>query len=422
MKRGYLGMSPVIIEQDGLSPNTIMEALKKFTDNINVSKVLLIPPDSTRPHSGAGLITTMFYSLFSANEIQVDILPALGTHEPMTSEQISRFFRGIPTERFITHKWRDGVTAVGTIPSSFVRDISKGYMNKPIPVEVSNTLIDKSYDLILSIGQVVPHEVAGMANYSKNIFVGCGGIGFINSSHMLGAYYGIEQTLGCIDTPVRKMFDYAEKNFLRELPLEYVLTVTESTRDKTDIIGLYLGGGRTSFERAAKLSQKRNIVHLPSPIPTCVVWLNEATFSSTWLGNKAIYRTRKAIADGGNLIILAPGVRSFGEDNENDRVIRKYGYIGRKRILSLCKSEKDLMSNLSAAAHLIHGSSDGRFSIIYAAPLLGNEAIESVGYHYMDFAEAVRQYDPSVLGLGSNIINGENIYFIPNPATGLWVC
>ena len=380
----------------------IHQQLQKTIQNKNLNKVLLIPPDATRPHSGGGLITNMYYEMLTTQGIEVNILPALGSHAPMTRAEQLSFFGDIPEECFLTHNWRDGVVILGKVPAAYVKEISEGLMNEDVSVEVSTHLCDSSYDLIISIGQVVPHEVAGMANYTKNIVVGCGGNQFISASHMLGAFYGIERILGKIDTPVRKLFDYAEEHFLKKLPIEYVLTVV----DNDEIIGLYTGRKRTIFEQAAALSQKHNIIYVDKPIQNCVVHLNEKDFHSTWLGNKAIYRTRMAIADGGHLLVLAPGVKTFGEDAENDRLIRKYGYVGRQQVLELCKKERELKNNLSAAAHLIHGSTDGRFTVTYAAPLLGREAIESVGYQYMDWQEAIKQT--------------KNAFYIENPALGLW--
>jgi len=168
------------------------------------------------------------------------------------------------------------------------------------------------------------------------------------------------------------------------------------------------------------LSQKHNLNYLSRPMKTCVVWLDEREFHSTWLGNKAVYRTRMAMADGGRLIILAPGVRIFGVDAQNDRIVRKYGYAGRGRIVELVKTEQDLQENLGAAAHLIHGSSDGRFSVIYAAKHLTREEIEGVAFGYLPFDEAMEKYNPSQLQPGWNVIDGEEVYFIENPALGLW--
>jgi len=400
------------MEGKTLDTENLRQALHQHVNGKDIQKVLLIPPDITRSHSGAGIITALYYEIFTHAGIETNILPALGSHAPMTREEQIAFFGDIPAERFLIHRWRDEVTTLGEIPADFVHEASVGLMNTAIPVQVSNHLLDPSYDLIISIGQVVPHEVVGMANYTKNIVVGCGGNHFISASHMVGAFYGIERILGNVDTPVRRLFDYAEENILTQLPLEYVLTVT----DLGNIIGLYIGTGRALFERAAALSSERNINYVERPINHCVVYLDEKEFHSTWLGNKAVYRTRMAIADGGHLLVLAPGVKTFGEDAENDRLIRKYGYTGREHILELCKNEVELQNNLSAAAHLIHGSADGRFSITYAAPLLGKEAVEGVGYQYMDWEDAITQYNPETLQPG---FNGDT-YFIPNPALGLW--
>ena len=354
--------------------------------------------------------------------VHIDILPALGTHAPMTcDEQIAFFGDKIPADRFLVHDWRDGVTKIGEVDRAFVREVSDGLMDEAMDVEISNYLLDPTYDLILSIGQVVPHEVAGMANYTKNIVVGCGGSRFINQSHILGAFYGMERVIGRDHSPVRKVFDYTEERFVSKLPLEYVLTVTVSKGEKTDIIGLYIGKERDVFTRAVALSQKHNLIYLDSLLKTCVVWLDEREFHSTWLGNKAIYRTRMAMADGGRLIIIAPGVKTFGEDPENDRLIRKYGYAGTKRIMELCKTEPELQNNRSAPAHLIHGSSDGRFSVTYATGKLRRDEVEGVAFGYMPLDEAMKKYDPINLRQGYNTLNdGEEIYFIENPALGLW--
>jgi len=406
---------------DGLDVELIKRHLCESIQGRDLKKVLLVPPDITRRNSGAGLIASLYYQLLG--DVHVDILPALGTHEPMTrDEQVSFFGDDIPAERFLIHDWRNHITKIGEIPGRFVNDVSDGLIEQSMDVELSNYLLDNSYDLILSIGQVVPHEVAGMANYTKNIVVGCGGSSFINQSHMLGAVYGMERIMGKSDTPVRKVFDYAQENFIRKLPIEYVLTVTVSEGEKTDILGLYISKDRECFELAAKLSQKHNLIFMGSPIDTCVVWLDEHEFHSTWLGNKAIYRTRMAMADGGRLIVLAPGVVKFGEDEEIDRLIRKFGYKGREYILNLSKTEPDIQNNLSAAAHLIHGSTDGRFSVTYATDKLSKEEVEGVGFEYLSLSEALKTYNPENLSSGYNTTaDGERIFYIENPALGLWI-
>ncbi|MCL2079341.1 MAG: lactate racemase domain-containing protein [Oscillospiraceae bacterium] len=408
-------------EKQGISVCQIKESLCAYLSSKRLNKVLLVPPDITRKNSGAGIITELLYDIL--DDVHIDILPALGTHMPMTRDEQTAFFGGkIPPERFLVHDWRNGVSKIGEIPAKLVREVSEGLINEKMELEISNYLLDPSYDLILSIGQVVPHEVVGMANYTKNIVVGCGGSGIISASHMLGAFYGLERIMGKDHSPVRKVFDYAQEQYISKLSVEYILTVTRTSGGQTDIIGLYMDKKRDGFDRAVALSQKHNLNYVDKPINTCAVWLDEKEYRSTWLGNKAIYRTRMAIADGGHLMILAPGVMCFGEDCEIDRLIRKYGYIGREKILALCKTKAELRGNLSAAAHLIHGSSDGRFEITYATKNLTRDEVESVGFRYMPLDEAIALYDPLRLKPGYNTLaSGDEVYFIENPALGLWV-
>jgi len=418
-----MGIAVKSADDRGLDGREVRSALVKALEKRkgSLSKVLLLPPDFTRAHSGAGEITAVLYDMLK-DTCQVDIMPALGTHMPMSDEERIAFFgEEIPKERFFVHNWRDDVVKIGEIPADFIREISEGLMAEPIDVEVNRRLIEGGYDLIISIGQVVPHEVVGMANYSKNVFVGCGGQKMINQTHMLGAIYGMERIMGRDHSPVRKVFDYAEEHFVRDLPLMYILTVTTHQDDRVLIHGLFIGRERRLFEEAVALSQEKNMQFLDEPLDKVVVFLDPQEFKSTWLGNKAIYRTRMAIADGGELIVLAPGVRQFGEDRDNDRLIRKYGYVGRERVLKLFREQVDLQQNQSVAAHLIHGSSDGRFTITYAPGHLNREEVEGVNFKYMDLEQAYSMYDPKKLKDGFNVLdNGERIFYISNPALGLW--
>jgi nickel-dependent lactate racemase len=410
---------------DGIDRDTLKKTLHEaIADDISsLKKVLLIPPDMTRMHSGAGMITAMFYEILK-DSCHVDIMPALGTHDPMTDAEIDAFFgEDIPKDRFIVHNWRTDVVEIGEIPGDYVAEVSEGLINTPILVELNKRLVDGTYDRIISIGQVVPHEVAGMANYSKNLLVGCGGPDIINQTHMLGAIYGMERVMGKDHSPVRKVFDFAEKNFLAHIPLTYVLTVTTENEGKVSIHGLFIGRNRDLFEQAVVLSQQKNLTYVKEPIKKIVVYLDESEFKSTWLGNKSIYRTRMAIADDGDLIILAPGIAKFGEDKENDRCIRKYGYVGREKILKLSQDNQDLQKNKSVAAHLIHGSSEGRFNITYAVKKMTQREVENAGFAYMDYEKAIVKYDPKILKNGFNLLeDGETIFYISNPALGLWVC
>ncbi len=399
----------------------VFEALEKIGEK---QKVLAIPPDYTRLPSRAGEITEFTWEYFG--DKLTDILPALGTHTPMTDEQISHMFGETPRSLFRDHDWRNDVITLGTVPAEFVKEVSEGAVDYSWPAQVNKLLVEGNFDLILSIGQVVPHEVVGMANYNKNVFVGTGGAEGINKSHYIGAAYGMEKMMGHADTPVRKIFNYASENFSNHLPIVYIQTVVGlNKKGELQTYGMFIGDDYSVFDKAAKLSLQVNFEMLDKPIKKAVVWLDPTEFKSTWLGNKSVYRTRMALADGGELIVLAPALKEFGEDKEIDKLIRKYGYFGTPHTLKLVKENEDLRNNLSAAAHLIHGSSEGRFSITYCpgkgAKNLTQQEIESVGFNYADYDEITAKYNPKTLKEGENIMaDGEEVFYISNPALGLW--
>jgi len=409
------------------SENTVIgskeleEAVFTALEKLGVrEKVLVVPPDCTRFHSRAGEITSAIYKYYRHS--LKDILPALGTHSPMTEYQIEEMFRGVPHSLFRIHDWRNDVVTAGTVPGEYVYEISEGALNYSWPAQLNRLVLNGGHDLVLSVGQVVPHEVVGMANYNKNLFVGTGGPEGINKSHFLGAVYGMERIMGKADNPVRSLLNYASSHFITHLPVIYILTVIgRDDKGRLVIRGLFIGDDEESFSLAAELSLKVNFNILEKPLDKVVVYLDPSEYKSTWLGNKSIYRTRMAMADKGELIILAPGLKEFGEDREIDRLIRLYGYKGTPFVLQSLKDNPELNENLSAAAHLIHGSSEDRFSITYCPGHISREEIASVNYNFHDLKKMLMKYDPKKLNDGFNIsVEGEEIFFISNPALGLW--
>ncbi len=411
-------------EKDGVSPAQLDSMLNQLVAQWpDAKKVLIIPPDYTRCYSYAGVITRELYRKLSPRA-SVHVMPALGTHMPMDRRELSLFFGdGVPEEAILIHHWQTDTVRLGEVPAEVCAEISGGKFPEAIEVEVNHLLVDGGYDLILSVGQVVPHEVVGMANYSKNIFVGTGGRGMINKSHMLSAICGMEQALGVTDSPARKLYDYAQEHFIDgKIPLVYLQTVTTRADDTVKLHGLFIGMSRKPFELAAALSQKLNICHVERRAKKVVTYLDPDELKTTWVGNKGVYRTRMIVEDGGDLILLAPGVRSFGENEEIDGMIRKYGYTGTDHILELYR-QGVFEGRLMAAAHLIHGSSEGRFYITYATKPenLSRADVEGVGYQWADYNEMVQRYDPGKLKEGWNILpDGEEIYFVGTPALGLW--
>ncbi len=397
--------------------NTLLaQSLSKLGDR---QRVLAVPPDQTRAHSKAGELTQMAWKYYG-DRLKA-VLPALGTHTAMPEAQLKSMFGEIPLDRFRVHNWRTDIETVGEVPAEFIHKQSEGKLNFAWPAQVNRLIAQGGFDLILSIGQVVPHEVIGMANYNKNILVGTGGREGINRSHYLGAVYGMERIMGRADNPVRAVLNYASDRFLAHLPIVYVLTVVGRRTDgELAVRGLYIGDDVECFRRAAQLSLKVNFELVEKPIQKAVVYLDPHEFHSTWLGNKAVYRTRMAMADGGELIVLAPAVREFGEDKTIDSLIRKYGYRGTPATLAAVEGNADLAHELSAAAHLIHGSSEGRFRITWCPGHLSKKEVESVGFAYADLATMLQRFDPEKLSHGYNTVDGEAIFFIANPGLGLW--
>ena len=404
---------------DNLSKDDLNTGLCAALDKLGSrKKVLAIPPDITRFYSQAGDLTQMAYKYFGS--AMTDVLPALGTHFAMTPAEIQRMFGNMPLELFKEHNWRDDLVTLGTVPAEFIKQISEEKLDFDWPAQVNTLLVKGGFDLILSIGQVVPHEVIGMANYNKNIFVGTGGSEGINKSHFLGAVYGMERIMGRANTPVRQVLNYASDNFARDLPIVYVQTVVESTDNGPVMRGLFIGDDIECFNKAADLSLEVNFHMLDKPLKKVVVYLDPHEFKSTWLGNKSIYRTRMAMADQGELIVLAPGLKEFGEDPEIDKLISKYGYVGTDKVLQLVNENDDLKNNLGAAAHLIHGSTEGRFTVTYCPGHISREKIESVNFLYDDLPTMLKCYNPDVLHDGINTVNNEEIFYISNPSMGLW--
>ena len=409
------------------------EALSKALGGLKSSApVLILPPDITRFHSRAGFLTDI-----AARELGSrlgSVMPALGTHMPMTEDELRRMFPQTPEGLFRIHDWRNDIVTLGRIEGSWVEKITEGKVRYDWPVQVNKLLLDGGFSMLLSLGQVVPHEVTGMANHTKNIFVGTGGKEAIDKSHFAGASYGMEKMMGRTDTPVRAILDEGFKRFGDKLPpVLFALTVLSlRTNEEADkackprgslaMRGLYIGFGRECFEKAAALAREVNVDILDEPIKKAVVYLEPDEFRTTWLGNKAVYRTRMAMDDGGELLILAPGLERFGEDGGVDQLIRKYGYRPGSVILKMAEEERELAENLSAAAHLIHGSSEERFTVRYCpGPKVSRDEIESVGFEWGSLEEQSIRYDIEKLTLGWNTMgDNERIFYVPNPALGLW--
>ena len=404
---------------EALMDQTVLEARRRIC--ARPKRVLLLPPDITRMHSGAGKLTEMLYQRLT-HEADVHVIPTLGQHVPHTPEENRQMFGSIPNERIHAHDWRAGCVHVGEISAEFVKNSCNGVADWPIPITLNRMLMEEPWDLIINVGHVVPHEVLGFANYNKNYFIGVGGKDLICASHMMAACCGIENNLGNLVTPVRACFNKAEDDYLGHLPDLYVQVVmARNQQDQLVHTGLYVGDDLDTYLEAARQSREQNITVFDEPLEKVVCVMQGDEFFSTWVANKAIYRTRMALADGGELVIIAPGLKRFGEQPDVDALIRKYGYVPTPQVMEQYRHHADMQDLAHATAHLIHGTSEGRFKITYAPGHMTREEIESVSFSYADIGETIARYRPETLAQGWNeTADGERFFFIPTPSAGLW--
>ncbi|MDO5581024.1 MAG: lactate racemase domain-containing protein [Planctomycetia bacterium] len=417
---------PWFTEEGSLSREQVLELARRAAEEAMAricgkpKKVLLLPPDITRAHSGAGWITEEFYKIFSESA-DVHVIPTLGQHIPHTPEQNQWMFGSIPEEKIHPHDWRGGAKQIGEVPASFVKEISHGKADWAIPVSLNKMLLEGNWDLIINVGHIVPHEVLGFANHNKNYFIGLGGKPMICASHMMAACCGIENNLGNLITPLRQCYNTAQEEYLSDLPdFFFEVVMAYNAEGKLGHTGVYVGDDLETYLAGARASREQNITIVP-PLKKVIAVMQGDEFYSTWVANKAIYRTRMAMADGGELLIIAPGLKRFGEQADVDTLIRKYGYSGTENVMKLWKTEPILQDLTHGTAHLIHGSSEGRFKITYAPGHLTKEEMNGVNFGYADLQETLKRYDPAKMKNGFNTMpDGEEVYYISTPSAGLW--
>ncbi|MCK5267299.1 MAG: DUF2088 domain-containing protein [Spirochaetes bacterium] len=372
--------------------------------------VLLVPPDITRIKSGAGKLSKILYDKLSET-LDVHLMPALGQHIPHTKKENEKMYGEVPSDKIHIHDAFDGCVRLGDV---FDND------NYKVPISVNRELIEGQWDFIISIGQVVPHEIFGFSGYNKNLLIGLGGSDTIASSHILSAFYGIENIMGRIDNPIREIFNLAEEKYLKDIPVVHILLVMGKGDDGKPVYkGVYAGTGLETYNKAVKESRRQNIYFLDRPEKKIVCYMPDV--QSTWIANKAVYRSRMAVADYGKIIVIARDIKRFGDHENIDSIIRTHGYCGMDKIKSIYAKDQSLEKYAHAFAHLIHGSSEGRFDVVYACENDWSLEFEKVNYQWIDYKEAVEKYRPHGRTEGRYTTeDGEDFYFIPQPAMGLW--
>ncbi len=407
---------------DIISPGRISALLDAMLTELgNLDRVLILPPDYTRYLSFAGEITCMLYEKLKGSS-HIEVMPATGTHTPMTEAELQSMFPSIPPEIIRTHDWQNDIERLGTIPAKLTAELTDGLVEWPVHCEVNKLLVEGEWDQIISVGQLLPHELIGIANHNKNILVGAGGKDIIGKSHIIGALYGTEKMMGRVASPVRNVLNYMSQNFIGQFPISYIMTVRGPDQDGREVTrAIFAGDDEECYLQGARLCQQVNISLMDKPRKKVVAFLDPEKYKSLWVGNKAMLRTRMCIADGGELIILCAGLSSFGENSFSDTFIRKYGYRSTEELLRITRESGELEDYMLPLSQMIISDTENRFSITYAARDSFRADLESVHLQWASYEEMIQRYNPEHLHDGDNIMpDGEEIFYVSRPAQGLW--
>ena len=269
-------------------------------------RVLMLVPDGTRTMPMDQMFG-IFDELLRPHVPALDYLVALGTHPPMSDEQLSKLL-GRPVaegwagkSRVFNHRWEDPKTFVrlGTIPADEMKELTRGQLAQEVPVDLNRLVLD--YDHIVVCGPVFPHEVVGFSGGNKYFFPGIAGSDIINLTHWLGALITSYEVIGSGYTPVRAVIDRAASLIPRPTSCFALVVMHDG------VSGLYFGPPKLAWEAASSLSARKHIVYVDQPYKKVLAVMPEL-YDDIWTAAKGMYKTEPAIADGGEVIIYAPHI------------------------------------------------------------------------------------------------------------------
>ncbi|MEO6907893.1 MAG: lactate racemase domain-containing protein, partial [Abditibacteriaceae bacterium] len=324
-----------------LSDQSVCEIVKAALAPLDVAgkKVLLIVPDGTRT-APVGLMFRSIFDQIGQQTKALDVIIALGTHQPMSEDAINTRLEVSAQERkerygsvqYLNHDWSSPETLIniGTIPSEEIHELSGGLFSMDVDVQINKVVYD--YDLLIIVGPVFPHEVVGFSGGNKYLFPGIGGPDILNFFHWLGAVVTNPKIIGNKWTPVRKVVDRAG-SFVTIPKLAFCMVVA-----KHDLMGLYAGTPEAAWSKAADLSDKVNIIYKDKPFHT-VLSHCPPMYDDLWTGGKCMYKLEPVIADGGELIIYAPHIKEVSVSH--GKLIEQIGYHTRDYFLDQWDKFKD---------------------------------------------------------------------------------
>lgn len=272
-------------------------------------RVLVIIPDGTRT-APIPMMFKLLYEQIGKRVAQLDYLIALGTHQPMSDEAISRLVgvsafdraQKYPSVRVFNHAWDKpaALTTIGTISQSELDQLTGGLLAQDVPVRMNKLVFD--YDHIVICGPVFPHEVVGFSGGAKYLFPGIAGAEIIDFTHWLAALVTNRKTIGVKETAVRRVIHRAAEFVTK--PITCISMVMQGQA----FHGLYIGSYKEAWSAAADLSAQLNIVWVDKPFQR-VLSMPAPMYDELWTAGKAMYKTEPAIADGGEVIIYAPNLK-----------------------------------------------------------------------------------------------------------------
>jgi nickel-dependent lactate racemase len=328
------------------------------------ARVLAVIPDRTRDDNTDVLFPILSQELAGRRVAQFDALVAQGTHPPMSDAEkrakIGADRSTLPLiGELLDHHWDrpSELTTLGTLTAAEIARLTGGLMSADVPVQLNARLAPGTYDLILVLGAVVPHEVAGFAGGAKYFFPGVAGPELTHLTHWLGALATIERVIGRVETPTRHVIEAAADRVTT--PVIGFTSVSTRTDAGLRTHALFTGGLRETVRQAAAVSAQVHIRYTGRRYRR-VVALLDAHYDELWVGGKASYKLGGIIEDGGELVIYAPHLT--GISTTHGAMIEKYGYAPLERVREMVEGSDELRANLCVAAHLAHVSYAGRLA------------------------------------------------------------
>ncbi len=392
----------------GLDLSTLTEIVHQALDVIQPGeRVLAIIPDKTRDDNTHQLFPVASEFLNKRGVALFDALVAQGTHPPMSeSQKLSKIGGAGFSGQLFDHRWDqpEELITLGELSAETVSDLTDGLISQAVPVSLNKLLAPGIYDTVIVFGATVPHEVAGFAGGAKYFFPGVAGPELTHTTHWLGALAGIENIIGRVDTPTRRLIEAATDL----VPARIISLNTVVSRNDGELVtyALFAGDIREAFRRATEVSRRVHIRYTDRKYKR-VVALLDPHYDELWVGGKASYKLGAIIEEGGELIIYAPHLTKLSETH--GALIEKYGYAPLESVRDMLGVSPELRENLCIAAHLAHVAYAGRLDDegkivprykIMMATGLDEETCRRVNLGYIDYRsfdyESLR-FDPDSL-------------------------